>query len=131
MSLNCGLFVFDARGGILTPSPLLLDTAVSSGRGRGRINLDGETIALTITGAAKGDPLLKLVDPLSVGGTLSAPTIAIDGAAQKSGKPGGGIVRSIGRSIGSALGLRKKEPKPGGLPGSVSNCGALTASALR
>jgi uncharacterized protein involved in outer membrane biogenesis len=131
VSLNCGLFAFDAQGGILTPSPLLLDTAVSSGRGRGRINLDGETIALTITGAAKGDPFLKLVDPLSVGGTLSVPTIAIDGAAQKSGKPGGGIVRSIGRSIGSALGLRKDEPKPGGLPGNVSNCGALTASALR
>ena len=74
---------------------LLLDTAVSSGRGRGRINLDGETIALTITGAAKGDPFLKLVDPLSVGGTLSVPTIAIDGAAQKSGKPGGGIVLRV------------------------------------
>jgi uncharacterized protein involved in outer membrane biogenesis len=131
VALNCGLFVFEARGGMLTPSPLLLDTAVSSGRGRGRINLDGETIALTITGAAKGDPLLKLVDPLSVGGTLSAPTIAIDGAAPKSGKPGGGIVRSIGRSIGSALGLRKNEPKPGGLPGNVSNCAALTASTLR
>ena len=129
--LNCGLFIFAAQGGILTPSPLLLDTAVSSGRGRGRIDLDGETIALTITGAAKGDPLLKLVDPLRVGGTLSVPTIAIDGKAQKSGKPGGGIVRSIGRSIGSALGLRKEEPKPGGLPGNVSNCGELTASALR
>lgn len=129
--INCALFVFDARDGVLTPSPLLLDTAVSSGRGRGRINLGEETIALTITGAAKGDALLKLVDPLSIGGTLSAPTIAIDGRAQNSEEPGGGVIRSIGRSIGSALGLRKDKPKPGGLPESISNCAALSASALR
>jgi uncharacterized protein involved in outer membrane biogenesis len=131
VSINCALFAFDARDGVLTPSPLLLDTAVSSGRGRGKINLDGETIALTITGAAKGDPLLKLVDPLSVGGTLSAPAIAIDGKAQQGTKPGGGIFRSLGRSIGSALGLRKDKEKPGGLPASVSNCDALAARALR
>ena len=126
--MRCAILSFQAEKGVLAPSPLLIDTAISSGRGRGQINLRDERVSLTLRGAAKKKAALKLVDPLRIDGTLSEPRIVVDG---KGGKQGGGILRSIGRSIGSALGLRKDEQAAGGLPASLVNCDALIASALR
>ncbi|WP_199553274.1 hypothetical protein [Sandaracinobacteroides hominis] len=69
---------------------------------------------------------MRLVDPIRVGGTLSQPriTVAEDGRESK-----GGIVGAIGRSIGSALGLRKDQPAPPAIP--PVDCERLVAGALR
>jgi hypothetical protein len=83
-----------------------------------------------MTGGASEKPDPKLVDPLKVGGTLSSPEISF-APANKRGKSGG-LLGAVGRSIGTALGLRK-DPDPDAplpKPGSV-NCRALSAEALR
>ncbi len=128
--IRCAILAFTAKGGKLTPAPLVIDTAIARGRGRGLIDLDGETVALTMTGAGSEKAALKLVDPLKVGGTLSSPEISF-APANKRGKSGG-LLGAVGRSIGTALGLRKdpnaKAPLP--KPGSV-NCRTLSAEALK
>lgn len=128
--IRCAILAFTAKGGKLTPDPLVIDTAIARGRGRGLIDLDGETVALTMTGAGSEKAALKLVDPLKVGGTLSNPVISF-APANKRGKSGG-LLGAVGRSIGTALGLRK-DPNAGAplpKPGTV-NCRNLAASALR
>jgi AsmA family protein len=130
--LTCAILAFDTKNGILRPSPFLIATAVSRGSGRGQINLDGETVALTVAGASRDKPVLKLVDPLRIGGTLSSPSITVDSQPAKGKGPGKGIIGSIGRSIGSALGLRKDDgPKMKAPPLSTVNCKEFTRSALR
>lgn len=129
--LTCAILAFDAKNGILRPSPFLIATAVSRGSGRGQINLDGETVALTVAGASKDKPVLKLVDPLRIGGTFSNPSISVDSQPTTGNGSGKGIIGSIGRSIGSALGLRKNEDKKDGAPPPSSvNCKELAHSAL-
>lgn len=130
--LTCAILAFDAKNGVLHPAPFLIATAVSRGSGRGRIDLDGERVALTVVGASKDKPVLKLVDPLRVGGTFSAPSITVDSQPTKGKGSGNGIIGSIGRSIGSALGLRKDDGKKiEAPPPSAVNCKALTQAALR
>lgn len=130
--LTCAILVFNAKNGVLRPSPFLIATAVSRGSGRGQINLDGEIVALTVVGASKEKPVLKLVDPLRIGGTFSSPSITVDSQPAKGEDTGKGIIGSIGRSIGSALGLRKDDgPKLKTPPASAGNCKELTRSALR
>ncbi|MDO9369724.1 MAG: AsmA-like C-terminal region-containing protein [Sphingopyxis sp.] len=130
--LTCTILAFDARNGVLRPAPFLMATAVSRGSGRGQIKLDGETVALTIVGASKNKPVLKLVDPIHIGGTFSNPTISVDSQPSTGKGSGKGIISSIGRSIGSALGLRKEDNRKAEVPvvSSVS-CKELTRSALR
>lgn len=128
--IRCAILTFIAKGGKLTPSPLVIDTAISRARGRGIINLDGETITLSMSGAASEKPGLKLVDPLKVQGTFSKPEISF-APANKVGKSGG-LFGAVGRSIGTALGLRKDPAAgtPPPRPGSV-NCRELAATALK
>lgn len=128
--IRCAILAFTASDGKLTPAPLVIDTAISRARGRGTIDLGEETIALSMTGAASKAPDLKLVDPLKVQGTLSSPAISF-APAGKSGKSGG-LLGAVGRSLGTALGLRK-DPEAGAsrpAPGSV-NCRQLSLEAMQ
>jgi hypothetical protein len=128
--IRCGILTFRVKNGKLTPAPLVIDTAISRARGSGLIDLDSETVALSMTGAASEKPGLKLVDPLKVKGTLSSPEISF-APVDKNGKSGG-LLGAVGRSIGTALGLRK-DPNAGTplpRPGSV-NCRELAAAALK
>lgn len=130
--LTCAILAFDARNGVLRPAPFLMATAVSRGSGSGVINLDGETVALTVAGASKNKPVLKLVDPLRIGGTLSAPAITVDNQPAAGKGSDKGIIGSIGRSIGSALGLRKDDgPAIKAPPVSAAGCKDMTRAALR
>lgn len=130
--LTCAILTFEARAGILRPSPLLIATAVSRGRGSGQLNLDGETVALTVAGAAVDKPALKIVDPLRIGGSLSEPVITLDNQPAGDKPKGKSILGSIGRSIGSALGLRKdKAPRIAAPSVTPLDCKRLVQSALR
>ncbi len=128
--IRCAILSFTAKEGKLTPAPLVIDTAIARGRGRGLIDLDNETVVLTMNEAGSEKPDLKLVDPLKVAGTLSRPEISF-APANKRGKAGG-LLGAVGRSIGTALGLRKDPNADAPLPkpGSV-NCRTLSADALR
>ncbi|WP_150127018.1 AsmA family protein [Sphingomonas panacis] len=128
--LRCLVATFRARGGVLVPDPLAIDTGSAIGRGSGRIDLRDESIALTLAGRTRDDPALRIVDPIRVGGTLSKPAIAIAGSDAPSGKPGvGGFFKALGRSIGEAIGLGDKPaPRPAFMP---VDCARLSAAALR
>ncbi len=127
--LRCAILAFTVKGGVLTPAPIAIDTEISRGSGRGRINLDGETIALTMSGAAREKAALKLADPLRITGTLSSPSIAFDSPG-KSKKKSGGVFRMVTRSVGSALGLRKDRKPAAPVPAAAANCPSLVRAAL-
>lgn len=106
--LTCVAIGFDARSGVLHAAPFLIETAIARSRGEGRITLDGEQIALVIGGTARDPSGLPLVDPISIGGTLSAPTLGnSDTAAGKGGI--GTVAGALFKSIGAALGLAEKK----------------------
>lgn len=129
--LRCAILAFNARDGVLRPAPMEMETEVSAGRGTGQINLDGETIAITVNGVSKGDAALELVDPIRVGGTLSSPAISVDDRPIGEGRSRGGVLRAIGRSIGSALGLGDDRPDPAAPVPTALGCRQLAAEALR
>lgn len=127
--LRCIALDFKARGGTLTADPFLIDTDISRSRGTGTIRLDGEAIALTISGAARDPTGLRLADPITVGGTLSQPALRI--ADIGSGKKDAGAVLGVvAKSIGGALGLRKQETAPPVAATGPIDCAALSRQIL-
>ena len=126
VALRCIAIGFDARGGVLTAAPFLIETEATRSRGEGTITLDGETIALTIGGTARDPSGLPLVDPIRIGGTLSSPSLELSAA----GKGAGGILGAVVKSIGGALGLvEKKGPEVVGR-GPV-DCAAISQKVLQ
>tara|TARA_R110000796_G_scaffold14011_11_gene45375 strand:+ start:1603 stop:3408 length:1806 start_codon:yes stop_codon:yes gene_type:complete len=134
--LRCLVVNFSANNGILTPSPVAVDTTVSMGRAEGNIVLDGEKIALIMRGGAKGKSALHIVDPIRISGSLNAPTVSVAGLglAQKAEKPSLGDVLTVAtKSIGSALGIGKDDKQDAAFirkPKSL-NCDALIDNAMQ
>ena len=130
--LRCAILQFDVAAGMMRPSPLMIATQVSRGQGGGVISLDGERIDLRIKGVSNDGAALELADPIRVGGTMSSPAISIDGTDPAADEDSGGLLRAIGRSIGSALGLRDddEDGQPAPTVRAV-NCRAMSAAALR
>ncbi len=125
-AMPCLIASFEAKSGMLRPNPMVIDTAVSVGRGTGSINLFNERIALAISGAAKRPSGMRIIDPVRVGGTLMKPTITIAGIAA-SRKPKFSEVLSI---FGKAIaGIFKRRETP--TPLEQIPCAILTKSALR
>lgn len=128
VALRCIALAFEARKGLLKAGPFLIDTAASRSRGEGTINLDGENIALTVGGAARNGSGLPIVDPIRIGGTLSAPSVNLSSIS--SGKKGiGGVLGAVVKSVGGALGLAEKEGPVVQDAGRV-DCAALSRQAL-
>jgi len=134
--LRCLVASFDAKNGVLTPAPLAVDTEISIGRGEGRIALDGETILLILRGGAKGESALRIVDPIKISGTLTAPNVSVAGLgkAEDAEKPSlGDVLKVATKSIGSALGIGSSDKQDKAFqrrPKSL-NCGAVIAAAMR
>jgi uncharacterized protein involved in outer membrane biogenesis len=134
--LRCLVANFTARNGILTPQPLAIDTKVSIGRGEGRITLDGERISLVLRGGAKGKSALRIVDPIKISGTLTAPDVSVAGLgkAADAEKPSlGDVLKVATKSIGSALGIGDSDEQKKAFiqkPKSL-NCSAVVAAAMR
>lgn len=125
--LRCVILGFDARNGKLTAAPFLIDTAISRSTGAGAIDLDGETIALAIGGRAREPSGLPMVDPVTIGGTLSSPALQLSDIGGSKGI--GPVLGSVVKSVGSALGLvDKKGPQVTGT-GPI-DCAALSAHVL-
>ncbi|CAN5173558.1 AsmA family protein [soil metagenome] len=127
--LRCLVANFRADNGVLVPNPLSIDTGASVGQGEGRIVMNGETIALTLRGSSKNPSLLKIVDPIRIGGTLSSPSISVAGIGDAGESKRKGAIRILGRSIKSALGIGHRE-RPDAAPAAL-NCAGLVGAALR
>lgn len=134
--LRCLVANFTAKNGVLTPSPLAVDTEISIGRGEGRIALDGETISLVLRGGAKGKSALRIVDPIRISGTLTAPEVSVAGLgkAEDAEKPSlGDVLKVATKSIGSALGIGDSDEQDEAFirrPKSL-DCDAVVAAAMR
>ncbi len=94
VALRCAVADFSVQQGVMTARHLALDTAVSSVTGSGFVNLDQETLDLTLVPRSRNTSLVALRGPIRLHGALTAPQVQLDTA---------GIV---GRSAGAiALGL--------------------------
>ena len=122
--LRCLAVGFAAKDGLLIPSPFVVGTAISSGRGQGRLSLATERIALTIRGRSRDPSALRIVDPIEVGGTFSRPAISIAGEATDSRNKIGAVISAVGKSIGHALGLNKSKSPEKQAPETI-DCEAL------
>lgn len=128
--LRCMAIGFAARGGTLTPSPFLIDTLISSGQGSGSLSLASERIALTVRGRSRDPSGLRLVDPIRIGGTLSRPAIGAAGDPPGSKTSTGTILKAVGKSIGGALGLNKRDDRSRGIGLAPIDCYALERRVL-
>jgi len=114
-SLRCAIVRLDVRGGMGTANPILIDTTRARTDIGGTVNLNGERLMLSMRGTGKDDSALKLHGPITIGGTLKQPQIAL---------PERGPVRTILKSIGRAMD-GKKEPVAGD-----ADCAALAKRAM-
>lgn len=128
--LRCLAIGFTAKGGILSPSPFLVDTGISVGQGRGRLSLADERIALSIRGRSREASPLRLVDPITVGGTFTAPTLSAAGKPPGSKVDAGSVLSAVGKSVGRALGLGKDQsPAEASIP-AAADCEKLARQIL-
>jgi uncharacterized protein involved in outer membrane biogenesis len=128
--LRCLVADFRASNGVLVPNPLAIDTGASVGRGAGRIVMNGETVALTLRGASKNPSMLKIVDPIRIGGTLTSPSISVAGIGNGGESKSKGALRLFGRSIRSALGIGGTREVPDAAPAAL-DCAGMVGAALR
>ncbi len=76
--LRCAVAEFDVRNGVMTARRMVFDTGVVVAAGQGAVNLDTETINLTLKGQPKKLRLLRVIAPLHVRGQLAKPSVGID-----------------------------------------------------
>ena len=77
VGVRCGIASFEAHDGILTSQRLMLDTDPVRIDGRGRINLESESVDLELRGHPKHAHFMRLRSPLLVQGSLLHPLIRI------------------------------------------------------
>ena len=96
-AVRCGVASFEVQQGIMHVRTLLLDTDPVLISGEGEIHLDSETIELALHGQPKHHHLMRLQAPVLVRGTLSHPSLGMqggNGAAQTTKAIAVGIARA-------------------------------------
>jgi uncharacterized protein involved in outer membrane biogenesis len=78
VEMNCALADLDIRDGIVSTDPLVIDTEIAELGGRGTVNLEDETIDVSLTAQPKETPLLTDLTGISIGGQLGEPEIEIN-----------------------------------------------------
>lgn len=73
--IRCIVADFQARDGVLTPDPLLLDTEHTLVTGEGRVLLKDERLDLRLVAQPKDGSVLALRGPIDVQGTLANPNV--------------------------------------------------------
>ncbi len=115
-SLRCAVVRLDVRGGRGTLNPLIIDTSRSQMRGQGTVAFPAEAITATLTGAPKGDTVLRLPGAIAASGTIRDPQVVVP----KKVKSVGNILKGIGRAI-----TGKQGPEA-----SNADCAALSSRAI-
>jgi hypothetical protein len=80
-AVRCGVASFEAQQGVMHAQTLLLDTDPVLISGDGDIRLDTEGIELALHGQPKSRHLMRLHAPVLVRGTLSHPSLGIQGGS--------------------------------------------------
>lgn len=94
-SLRCLIVRMDVSDGSARMNPLVVDTSRSQSRFSGTIDLKTERLALSMMGSPKKDSILRLTEPVPIGGTIKGPEPRVPG-----GKPNvGGVLRMLGDAI--------------------------------
>ncbi|HWA91316.1 MAG TPA: AsmA family protein [Rhizomicrobium sp.] len=122
--LRCALVRFDARGGTLATERFTIDTESVLIQGKGSVNLNDETVNMQVTGQPKEFRIGRVRAPITIGGTLSNPSLGIE-AGQAVAQ--GGIAAALGFLNPIAAVLAFVDP---GLA-KDANCAALTANAAQ
>lgn len=115
-ALRCAVIGLDVRQGRGRLDPLLVDTSLSQTRGRGTVSFPAEALAITLTGAPKGDGAVRLPGTVTVSGSIREPQIVIPEGT----KSVGNILKAVGRAIAGN----------GPPPAANADCAALTRRAL-
>lgn len=115
--LHCIVARLDVAQGVATANPVVIDTSRAGTRAEGTIRLADERLDLMLKGAPKTASLLRLTEPIAIGGTIEAPDIRVPEKA----KSVGGVLKMLGKAIGG---------RQGELAGDA-DCDALAAAALR
>ena len=88
--LRCGVANFSANKGDLTATTFLIDTTNVLVTGQGKIDLNNESLDLSLRGQPKQVRLLRLRTPITLRGTLSQPKIGVD-AGKLAAQTGGAV----------------------------------------
>lgn len=115
--LRCLVLALPVRNGRGQAAPLLVDTSASQLHGVGTVQFPAERIDFRLTGAPKGESLLRLPGSALLHGTLSDPVLTIPPEV----KSVGNIFKAIGRAITGRQGPTATD----------ADCGGLVARALR
>jgi len=78
VAIDCSYVDLQARSGIVTVDPLLIDTSDTKIRGQGTINLREEQVDLTLRPYPKDFSLLSSRGPLHIDGTFLSPEFSVD-----------------------------------------------------
>ena len=95
-SLRCAVVRLEARQGLATADPILIDTTRARTDMTGQLSLADERLALRMRGAPKQHASLRLQGDVVIRGTLKAPEVDLPGK--------GGVVGAVLKSIGHAIG---------------------------
>mgnify|MGYP002651130518 CR=1 FL=1 len=114
--LRCVIVGLRVAGGVGQARPLIVDTSASQLRGTGTLRFPAEQLDMRLTGAPKGDGLLRLPGAAFLRGTLSAPELVVP----REVKSVGNVLKAIGRAI-----TGRQEPRAGN-----ADCAALSAQVL-
>ncbi len=75
--VRCAVADFSASHGVLTARTLVFDTDPVLTTGKGSINLNSETVDLTLQGHPKHFQLIRLISPITVSGPLKQPKFGV------------------------------------------------------
>lgn len=114
--LRCVVVGLKVTDGLGHAAPMIVDTSASQLRGTGTVRFPAERLDMRLTGAPKGDGLLRLPGAAFLTGTLSAPQIVVPPQV----KSVGNVLKALGRAI-----TGKQEPRAGD-----ADCAALSARVL-
>jgi uncharacterized protein involved in outer membrane biogenesis len=78
IKLRCAVADFGVKAGLMQANALVLDTAVTTIHGQGRIDLGQEKLDLTLEPKTRNTSLIALRSPIHVGGSFAKPEVALD-----------------------------------------------------
>jgi AsmA family protein len=124
-AVHCGVAGFSAHGGVLATQILVVDTDPALIIGDGTIHMDSEALELTLRGHSKGLRLLQSSTSVLVRGTLSHPSMDIQGGKSIAQSAGAATLRVLLTPLASVLNFvhrdRARDPDCGALLDATSS----------
>jgi uncharacterized protein involved in outer membrane biogenesis len=102
-AVHCGVAGFAAHKGMLATQILVLDTDPALIIGDGTIHMDSEALDLTLHGHSKGSQLVQSSTSVLVRGTLSRPSMDIQGGKSIAQSAGAATLRVLLTPLASVL----------------------------